>query len=451
MKRSITSLLKKDSASAAFVPSKKPKEEEAVTADQVPSPAKTPSNAPPQRGEADMYTRSLAPSEYIISPGSTYQKVMERFREMWGVRKHGDGKVMPGPNPVSISRKALSEIIPSDYLVIEKTDGVRYDLVLCIDEMTGNNIAVMIDRSLKMYQIEVICKKSYFQGSLFEGELAWETRSDGTKFLVYWVFEAVCVCGVSLKEKNYVDRLAEIERCFLIDVADRNVKRDTNGITSGAATLEFRPKQCYVCTDVDVLWTNMKKANHITDGLILMPIWDPIQTHTHWRQFKWKDKHHTLDLQLRAQKKDVPTPQDEPLGPNETTAWKFCLYYVEADFTVLMAAAEDKQRGIQEGAAYKNACQGIKYEEKEIKFVLKENAVLQRLLATVETKHPTSKFFSCIVECEVEFDEEDTLACHIYRIRTDKSEPNNRFTVRQTILNLLEAISFDDIRSACLY
>ena len=64
---------------------------------------------------------------------------------MYGLRKSAK-PYNPSPNPVSISKEILCIITNENYVVAEKTDGVRYMLVLCSRDNDNKHVAAMIDR-----------------------------------------------------------------------------------------------------------------------------------------------------------------------------------------------------------------------------------------------------------------------------------------------------------------
>lgn len=487
----------------------------------------------------------------------------------------------PGPNPISVSLAVLRDLNPDEYVVAEKTDGVRYALLLCGDE-AGRPMAVMIDRAGRKFEVAVRAAARFFggAGTLFDGELAWERAApqtepgaaarpltvdrlvevpkeeeggggDGTDnskpptreavdvrgggdagpttahrvaagraptttttapdTLVYWVFDAVCVAGVSQRDADYETRIELVQRLLLQGRdADELVEAAPGANAHG---LEFRPKPCVAARLVDSVWSgDAPRLRHGSDGLVLTPLRDPIRTGTHWRQFKWKYKH-TFDLQLRGRRR-----------PDGT--WLWGLYYLEADWTVptadaLARAARPAPPASEPPAAaaapadapvarYLNACEGITYRRSDVArasldrasaaaqrgrsrgvgaassrapastmrtttmaagddaeclvvFVLQKDAALDALVERVLAARPDARSIKCVVECEGAFVAPPAgwtppahappggvrlLRCAIERLRTDKTDPNVRYTVRQTILNIDESITYATVRAA---
>jgi hypothetical protein len=357
---------------------------------------------------------------------------------MWGVRKDCDRN--PNPNPISISTKMLNEMDPDEYVVAEKTDGVRYALMLCVDH-TNCPAAVMVDRACRKYEVPVYAESTYFLDSLFDGELIWETTSHGSQ-LVWWCFDVVHLKGKSTKKDNYISRFAKLENVFEKDPpsfcmteprASALASQGKIVCASEDIKIQFRIKPCFRVTEIDTLWKSIPTLNHKNDGLIFTPLKDEIKTGAHPRQFKWKYEH-TIDLQLRGQKRDGE--------------WVFGLYYIEADFTVSLASEEEKyidDEKMADEASYHNACEGMKYYDRTIYFVLERNDLLKNIVQKLTDVKPDAKYLSCIVECSTKFQTPEKLLCSLKKLRKDKSEPNNRYTIRQTIVNLEENIEYETL------
>jgi hypothetical protein len=376
------------------------------------------------------------------------------FYAAWGLlsgrpRRDGDARNPllhrrnPAPNPISVSLAVLRDLNPDEYVVAEKTDGVRYALLLCGDE-AGRPMAVMIDRAGRKFQVAVRAAARFFGGSgtLLDGELAWERSTPeiattapmrpltagclvgagagnvrhavgpspscaaagdviaAPDTLVYWAFDAVCVAGVSQRDADYETRIELVQRLLLPGRdADDLVEAEPGANVHG---LEFRPKPCVAARLVDSVWSqDAPRLRHGSDGLVLTPLRDPIRTGTHWRQFKWKHKH-TFDLQLRGRQRD-------------DGRWLWGLYYLEADWTVPTADAlarggrlplsgeptradpvrTDVTAGASEAhrvtspadtpapvARYLNACEGIPYRRSSV-----ARASLDRALAAAQRRN----------------------------------------------------------------
>ena len=399
-------------------------------------------------------TNMLSPTT-MINDQTRGDYIYTRFREMYGLEKKN--LVLPGqvpgytrknlskyfsnpiPNPVSISRSTLFQMNADEYVVSEKTDGIRYSLILLKDSL-GSPTAIMMDRSKRKYEIRVCADHSFFEyGSLFDGELAWE-REEGTERLVYWVFDAIQIKGESVRDLGYIERFERLHSIFydpgnypLLSPELAEQRAGEFALYGGKILalnnpdfICFCPKPSYHIKNIESLWYSIKTLNHRNDGLVFTPIHDPIRTGTHWRQFKWKYEN-SLDFQLRC-KRRVPlmgsaSSNNSICSEDVFNDWMFGLYYVSADYTVpTTKLQEEKQKDftkLASEATMLNACQGVDYAERIVYFIVELNDTLHTILYKLSDKNS----FSCVVECVGGFHSVDNtkFICSVKCIRLDKS------------------------------
>jgi hypothetical protein len=244
----------------------------------------------------------------------------------------------PSPNPVSIRREQLATVFNEQYVVAEKTDGVRYMLVMCkINE--HENVSIMMDRACRMYEVNIAAPQHYFKGTILDGELAWENGTQGslTKRLVYWAFDAFWMAGEDCRQENYFIRHSRVRH--LLDLAEDNdqqhqeqdkeetavlpkkplsteeilrmfaaeernaqqIARAQNKIVAAQnrCFLKLQTKSIFAVGYLHMAWWDWHKAssgknnkssglNHLSDGLIFSPIDQPVQNGTNRNMFKWK-------------------------------------------------------------------------------------------------------------------------------------------------------------------
>ena len=120
---------------------------------------------------------TLTPSYNVVEEGPQRDAYVRAIAGMWGVPDTFTHN--PAPNPISIERKHLGNLRRNQYVVAEKSDGVRYLLLLTRD-LQGRNVAVMADRTYRFWEVEVLASAAYFDsgGSLFDGELVWSSAGD---------------------------------------------------------------------------------------------------------------------------------------------------------------------------------------------------------------------------------------------------------------------------------
>ena len=177
--------------------------------------------------------------------------VRQYLHSAWGSRSPNS---FPGPHPVSIERKHLPLLHRNEYVVCEKTDGVRYLLVCLMHQ--GTKYAVFVNRKLDMF----IAQLAMPPDTVLDGELIGNT---------FMVFDAVRVNGVDTRNMSYLDRLRHAE------VATRGPRM----------RIKLQMKTVWPAKAAEEVWVQKKDA---ADGLVFTPVNEPIRTETHETMFKWK-------------------------------------------------------------------------------------------------------------------------------------------------------------------
>ena len=179
----------------------------------------------------------------------------------------------PGPQPISIERRHFPLLKKSDYLVCEKTDGVRHLLVAFgVDKKVA-----LVNRS---FSATYYNKYTLPRDTLLDGELV--TRTSDQK-LIFLVHDAVMIRGESLIDLSLNERL------------DR-ARALCRTILSKAPFMTV-VKTMYPLAEIRSL---EGPSQFMTDGLIFTPISEPIRTGTHETMFKWKPREHiTIDFLIK--------------------------------------------------------------------------------------------------------------------------------------------------------
>ena len=361
---------------------------------------------------------TLVPSFSEVDCEARRAELVATIQRMWGLPRtflHN-----PAPNPISIERRHLPELSRQKYVVAEKSDGVRYLLLLTRDG-GGRNLAVMADRTYRFWEVEVVAKASYFEGgSLFDGELVWSRGAHGP-CKRYLAFDVVVSEGVSHMRRNYVDRIALLHRAFPPQGSE-------GGGGAAAATalavagyiaadgnpdaLALQPKACFSTDNLEALRRQCSRLAHSSDGLIFTPTAEPVMRGTHWSMYKWKEVN-SIDLRVRA----------EPLLDG---GWRVDLFGGNDAAEQNLTSADG----------------GFEFQGRPVRFVPASSPELEQLLA-----HAAGAPVNAVVECVCEL-EGDVVSCRVVRVRSDKDVPNNSVTIARTLVNIAERISFEELVDA---
>lgn len=180
----------------------------------------------------------------------------------------------PGPNPVSLERAHLPTLRPDRYWICEKTDGTRCAM-LCVT-YRGHRLVVLLDRKLTAYVLPLRrVPKALFQGTVLDGELAFDKVSNQHQFMV---FDAVMVSGIPVFHKPFSYRLADVRlalRDYRPDAGD-GVGVRVKGFDSLARLPEFVGRLDAIRRHFDI------------DGVVLTPEDGHVAFGRNMRMFKLK-------------------------------------------------------------------------------------------------------------------------------------------------------------------
>lgn len=202
------------------------------------------------------------------------REVIDYVKQVFGAR---DDR-FPGCQPVSIEFKHFSLLRENDYVVCEKTDGVRHFLVFTT---AGNRrISALVDRSFRVTEIPLNARKQAYDGTILDGELYDKT------FLVY---DAIMVEACPVGGWNFLQRLDSIQK-FLKTL-----------VTMKFDPYKVRLKTFHAINDFQYFMDQyLPTVQERVDGLVFTPVNCPVKCGTHETLFKWKPKEkNTVDFLLR--------------------------------------------------------------------------------------------------------------------------------------------------------
>lgn len=189
---------------------------------------------------------------------------MKKFiTDSWGSKPD----VFPAPQPVSIERQHIPVLHNNKYLVTDKTDGVRH-LLVCF----GSEI-MMVNRKFEMIPVDFSLPNWVSRGVVIDGEL----MTDGS----YIIYDVVMMCGKIVANLKLPRRLL---------AAAEFVRRVGNP--------QLRIKKFYTMHRFDDFYNNiLPHVGYQTDGLIFVPVDEPVATGTQNTMFKWKPQSkNTIDF-----------------------------------------------------------------------------------------------------------------------------------------------------------
>ena len=342
--------------------------------------------------------KRIVPSCAVISDPDECQYYWQCLLQFWNLPR--SIAHFPAANPVSVERSNFPALQNDDFLAALKTDGVRHLMLLTVRRDTVEPISIMIDRTLKMYEIVIWASESYFvKGSLFDGELVWNKDQHDT--LDFMVFDVVCNKGIRCVNLPYRDRLQVLHDTILVmskqcdNIEDRLAAEDKLIAMNNLCNLRVLPKKCVPRSQVRSIWQEREFDPHRSDGIIFTKNGSGVQLGTCNDIFKWKPSHSI----------DVRVDTNLHVYANCNASSRTQLLFQSAD--------------------------GLTYE-----------LVNNRLIAAI------SEHLPCIIECLLVVDSAaQTVRLHPQRERLDKKSPNTLRVIEATLRNAQEMIHIDELHN----
>jgi hypothetical protein len=215
-------------------------------------------------------------SSWKVLPGTPLEAhILSFVHSSWGSSPNG---YFPGPQPVSIERRHFQVLKGGEYVVCEKSDGVRHVLVSCF--YGDKKMCVLVNRAFDMTLVPLNLPRSAYQGTIFDGELVEKT------FLVY---DAVIVSGSTVKHLCLHKRLETAETVI-------------NGILKiKSDPVAIKLKKFFNLKHFKQFITeHLPTVTGPIDGLVFTPVNEHVKTGTHETMFKWKPRdNNTIDFQCK--------------------------------------------------------------------------------------------------------------------------------------------------------
>ncbi len=239
----------------------------------------------------------------------------------------------------------------------------------------------MINRNNDFLFMDLSIKKEVFEGSIFDGELIKTKKGDHH----YLIHDCFCYNGTSFLESRHDLRYA----CIIDFITKRYVNRSSDA-------LDIKTKLFYKFgPEIKKTWKHITETTeNVIDGLIFTPVNGPVIFNRDPILFKWKEVH-TMDLQVKKVENEY-----HYFGITNKELYLFKKYSLTSQSGVLLTA-----------------------------FIKKHNIkLINNFVFIVE--------FTFNLETEV---------LTPYRHRSDKKFPNSKITIDNTLTNIEENITIEDL------
>lgn len=185
----------------------------------------------------------------------------------------------PAPQPVSLERKNMKNLLKYDYVACVKSDGVRY-LLLCYQ-----GSSYVCDRTFTFYSVNLNLADIDTR-VLLDGELIINHDNEWQ----YIVHDCVYY------NKNVANNT------FVIRYS--NIAKFLTKFTKEGSAFDITGKRFYPYSQLNLL--NEMTVNYNTDGIVFIPKYKGVGMYTQYSMYKWKPGHlHTIDLKIEMNENGI--------------------------------------------------------------------------------------------------------------------------------------------------
>lgn len=186
----------------------------------------------------------------------------------------------PGCQPISIERRHFRTLTSNDYVVTEKTDGLRQFVVAC--RIGQQRKVFMVNRAYDIVEIPLRLGPKAYDGTILDAEFL------GAHL---YVFDAIYMNGAACGHLDFLSRLERMEE-FMTQV-----------ISMTNDPYKLRLKQFHVFADfvrfADEYLPSVVASGVKVDGVIFIPVREHVKMGTHETMFKYKNlEKNTIDFKL---------------------------------------------------------------------------------------------------------------------------------------------------------
>ena len=371
------------------------------------------------------HSDKFLPADHPVpSHSPLQQKVREIISHAWGF-SHVI-QYNPSANPISLEKQYLPQLEShlSEYVIAEKSDGIRYLVVL--GSLDGRGFCVLVNRKMQMFEVPVFANSEYFKGSVFDGEMVVETLPASQHRQKLLIFDLVSVRGETRRSADLIQRYNEYLKIFDLegnDILDHDMTqweslafeladtKDKIVCLGNKTALQFYPKPFVQLLHVGSMWRSMPKLKHHSDGLIITRITAPVGTGTDHNILKWKE-HHTIDLIFKSN--------------FNKGKWVHKLYFQDHENLVNSLDRTFEVKG------------------RIFHLQAQDSAVLTSTCRYFAETHKAQ--FSLLGECTCTFDSEQPIIwCSVSKWRRDKHTPNNITVIQRTLVNIVENVTIEEL------
>lgn len=246
----------------------------------------------------------------LVRDEALKQRIYSRCCYLCNYRVDGQIK-FPGAQPVSMDLKNIQLLKTQAYRVSWKADGSRY--MMYVEDRDN---VFFLTRSLQLWRVQGRLEfpknldrekiSSYFQDTLFDGEMVTDTEQNGNKVPRYLIYDVISVDGNIVAHENFDKRFGHIANI----INGRRKAKHYNLIPQEGEPFKVYPKGFFPIEKSQKTWH--MNVSHEKDGLIYQPVEEPYTGGTCAKIMKWKPPHlNSIDfkMQIREERQNGCLPE----------------------------------------------------------------------------------------------------------------------------------------------
>ncbi|TID21154.1 hypothetical protein CANINC_003434 [Pichia inconspicua] len=348
----------------------------------------------------------------------------------------------PGSQPISFTREHLHRnLMTRDYLVCEKSDGLRVLLFVLVNPDTNEEGTFLISRENEYYHIADFhfprSAKNFDQshnGTIIDGELVYSTNPvTKVKEIRYLIFDCLAMDMTSVMHKNLLKRLYHAQQEFHHPYIQLR-RKFPDACKDWPFKLDF--KNMTQPFKIHRIFDEMKNLTYVSDGLILTCCDTPYISGTDTTLLKWKPaEENTIDFKIGL---EFPTFVDTDL-PKHDPNREYTNYDVKPKFKLYV------WKGGDDPFKHETVEDNIKRNGGEYRSSFANYDEWNDLVVTDEQwesmKNSGESFNGRIAECRQNKDGE----WEFLRFRDDKLNGNHINVVLKILKSIEDAVTKEEI------
>ncbi|KAJ1662552.1 Dcp1p-Dcp2p decapping enzyme complex alpha subunit [Coemansia sp. RSA 1813] len=238
----------------------------------------------------------------------------------------------PGAQPISFNRTvSLPQLMHQDFMVCEKSDGVRVLVLMIIDQRDSMYRTFMLTRKNEVYFIPGVLfpapiktkPQAYHDGTLIDAELVIDTEPDGRRVRRLLGFDALAVAGANCMDRILDKRLGYLKDHVMLPFIDMcaHMPAEKRAALPFLAEMKHFERSYGVTRLYDTVIPTLK---HKSDGLIFTSINAPYTAGTCDSIFKWKPSNeNSVDFKVKVSLMADGSPSIQLLAVKRAGAYTY--------------------------------------------------------------------------------------------------------------------------------